>query len=285
MSQRKLGWMIVVLAVGLTVSACSATDSGTADQDAVNHAHEQSADGHQHTVESDKKEIPSSVAWTFAPDTVKANEIVNYSLTVKDDADQTMKAFQISHDKKLHLLVISRDLQVFQHLHPDQAEDGSFRGSTTLPQAGDYQWIADYIPEGGMQTIRQNWTNDPNTSDDIPQLIADPELLKTVNGVKIKLDTPNLGSGKDVPLTFHFADEASGAELNDLQPYLGATGHLVIVDPALETYLHTHPLDSQSTGPTSTFLTNFPKPGLYKMWGQFQRDGKPLIVPFTIQVP
>ena len=37
-------------------------------------------------------------------------------------------------------------------------------------------------------------------------------------------------------------------------------------------------------GPEVTFHTVFPKPGRYKVWGQFQRDGKIIVGDFVVNV-
>lgn len=44
-------------------------------------------------------------------------------------------------------------------------------------------------------------------------------------------------------------------------------------------------MDEKATGPNAKFMTSFPKSGLYKIWGQFQQNGKVFTVPFTINVP
>jgi hypothetical protein len=70
-----------------------------------------------------------------------------------------------------------------------------------------------------------------------------------------------------------------------MQNYLGAAGHVVIVSSDMEQYLHVHPADSQQTaGPEAKFSTTFPADGLYKIWGQFQRDGRVLTVPFVVKI-
>jgi len=55
--------------------------------------------------------------------------------------------------------------------------------------------------------------------------------------------------------------------------------------------LHVHPAEeitddivSWRGGPSVSFLANFPKPGLYRAWGQFKHEGKLLTADFTFEV-
>jgi hypothetical protein len=81
-----------------------------------------------------------------------------------------------------------------------------------------------------------------------------------------------------------------GQPITDLQPYLGAMGHCVIVSEDGQTYLHSHPeqlfnpTPDTHGGPAVMFHTIFPHPGLYKIWGQFQRNGKVLVSSFVVNV-
>jgi hypothetical protein len=82
----------------------------------------------------------------------------------------------------------------------------------------------------------------------------------------------------------------NGQPLTDVEPYLAAMGHCVIVSEDGQTYLHSHPeqlLTPSSDargGPDVAFHTRFPRPGRYKVWGQFQRGGKVLVADFVVNV-
>jgi hypothetical protein len=62
-------------------------------------------------------------------------------------------------------------------------------------------------------------------------------------------------------------------------------GHVFALDRNVETYLHVHPIEEQAKGPEAQFMTTFPTSGIYKLWGQFQHEGKVFTVPFVIEVP
>ncbi|MED4754531.1 hypothetical protein [Brevibacillus choshinensis] len=64
----------------------------------------------------------------------------------------------------------------------------------------------------------------------------------------------------------------------NLTPYLGALGHVVILNESAQQYLHVHPAHQEEP----IFETQFEQPGLYKIWAEFKQNGKvrefPLIV-------
>lgn len=74
----------------------------------------------------------------------------------------------------------------------------------------------------------------------------------------------------------------------DLEPLMGAGGHSVIISTDIQEFLHVHPTEEVEPnwkgGPHISFRTSFPKPGLYKAWGQFQHKGKIIMADFVLEV-
>jgi hypothetical protein len=83
-------------------------------------------------------------------------------------------------------------------------------------------------------------------------------------------------------ITFRLQDE-DGKPVTDLEPYLGAMGHLVVLNADAAQYVHAHPLTKTDSGNEVEFEVHFPAPGIYKFWGQFQRAGKVFTIPGVIQ--
>lgn len=213
-------------------------------------------------------------------------------------AEGPVTKYDVVHEKQAHLILISRDLSEFQHLHPDMDPDGTWRGSVTFPKPGPYRFYLDVTPTGAsQQVLRSDITVAGEASPATVEVDASP---KTVEGVRIELssDPAELKQG-DAMLTFRLSRD--GKPVSDLEPYLGAMGHLVIVDEAGEQFLHAHPMNESTEssphthapgeghapergGPEVTFHTSFPAPGVYKMWGQFQRGGRILTAPFVVRV-
>ncbi len=186
----------------------------------------------------------------------------------------------------MHLIIISNDLQVFQHLHPTYQGQGQFQVTTTLPQGGGYTLIADYKPAGAAETVSMMPLQLPGT----PPTPAPPkpQLQQTVANTKVALQLPQpLTAGAAVELRFQLRDAVTNEPLRDLRPYLGEAGHLVILratTPLQEAdYLHAHALDARPTD-TIRFATQFPIAGRYKLWAQFQRGQTIVTAPFWVTV-
>jgi hypothetical protein len=92
-------------------------------------------------------------------------------------------------------------------------------------------------------------------------------------------------------LAFTLTDAKTGRPVTDLQPYLGAFGHALILSEDMRDYVHSHPFENPDSdiskglgGPTVTFEGYMPKAGRYRAWSQFQRNGEVVTVPFTVNV-
>jgi len=68
-----------------------------------------------------------------------------------------------------------------------------------------------------------------------------------------------------------------------LEPYLGAWGHLLAASGDLVDVIHTHPFIADG-GPQVQFNVIFPREAIYRVWVQFQREGKVNTVAFNIPV-
>ncbi|HYJ47226.1 MAG TPA: cupredoxin domain-containing protein, partial [Pyrinomonadaceae bacterium] len=142
------------------------------------------------------------------------------------------------------------------------------------------------------------------------RLLADESLTKEMEGLRVTASSDRpLRAGEDLRLTFALADAASGQPVNNLQLYLGALAHFVVISEDLKDFIHAHPLDAgevfdpsqdpsqhlhdpgqlakKLVGPSPSEVSadvNFPHAGLYKLWAQFQRDGRVINVPFVLNV-
>ena len=233
--------------------------------------------------------------------------------------------YTLVHDKLMHLIVVSRDLKWFNHLHPELQSDGKFVVSTALPHAGSYKLYADYTPRGEEQEIAQHAfatageTAKPLRAQLTPDKAQGAWLLRAATShpegdpagaaggsyqVALMPMPMKLVAGQDAMLHFQVRD-AGGKPIGDLEPYLGALGHCVILSDDSDVYLHSHPMGASmegmegmnhdmgamkmdapraASGPDVIFHTNFPRAGLYKVWGQFKHRGKIVTAPFVVSV-
>lgn len=201
------------------------------------------------------------------------------------------------HDKLFHLFIVSRDMAHFAHEHPVKEADGSFSYEHTLPAAGHYMLFADFMPVGGgPQMIASPLITaafDGDIAASVPRLEADKSLTRTANGttVELQIDPGALIAGEEADVPIHFVDEKSGEPVRDLQRYLGAFGHAMMLNVDMTEHVHAHPEEmlegtnvTAGGGPDLVFHALFPRPGHYRIWLQFLRNDVLSTVPFTVRV-
>jgi hypothetical protein len=211
-----------------------------------------------------------------------------------------VKDYVVNHEKLFHLFIISQDMTDYQHLHPRLGRDGSFEVETVLPRSGVYKLHADFFPAGGTLQVlhRELSTTGPRAMKPSgpAHLTPDATLVKTIDGTTIRLELGGSGvpvAGALVPLKYSLTDERTGEPVRDLEVYLGAWGHTLILNADQSEYLHSHPTETLPDnvdpatlrgGPEVEFRTMFPAAGNYRIWTQFQRAGRITTVFFTVRV-
>jgi outer membrane murein-binding lipoprotein Lpp len=221
--------------------------------------------------------------WAYSPEQPKVGEETQIELSLRDSAGKSIEEFELNHEKLMHLIVVSEDLAEFSHIHPEYKGAGKFEIKTTFAKSGEYKLFADFIPSGHPQmTMTSNVTVAGKEQAAVP-IQKDGQLTRTVDGVVASLEISTYQPGETADLTFTLSDEKTKEPIANLEPYLGAIGHVVIISEDLKHYLHVHPKNDNESGPTAVFSTEFPAPGLYKIWGQFQRSGETFIIPFTVE--
>ena len=265
-----------------------------------------------------EKATPTGVAkaqLTTEPATIKAGEPVKLTFTVKDASGAVVRNLDVVHEKTLHLLVVSKDLADFSHIHPQANADGSLTVTHTFASGGPYLLYADYKPEGGKATVDTIPVNVEGPQRAPEALVADTSLVKSVDGLTVTLRPDGaLKPGSPTTLYFDVKDAVSGNPVTNLEKYLGEYAHFVLISQDGSEFLHAHPMsagndgeaDSHSGGmdhgamnhggshgnshdaagsPSQVMAhTEFPRAGLYKVWAQFQRAGKVITVPFVLQI-
>jgi hypothetical protein len=209
-------------------------------------------------------------------------------LVVRDpDTGEPVTRFIDVHERKLHLFILSRDLAQFAHVHPEPRQDGGFDLRHELA-AGQYMIVADFLPAGGTSqlvhraVVTRGYARPLFTPS--PEIVSvPPELI--VDGLRIRMEAPSPSARRETTMRFHVSDAVSGQPMTDLEPYLGAPGHLLIVNQDVTTVIHGHPEGPSTTGPIVTFTPVLPGPGRYKLWAQFQRRGAVVTAAFVIDVP
>ena len=114
-------------------------------------------------------------------------------------------------------------------------------------------------------------------------IVADTNSTKTFGNYQITYAVPKpLEAQKSVTYTLAVAKD--GQSVKDLQSYLGALGHSVILKVDTLDFIHTHAESENGTGPNISFSTTFPDAGVYKTFTQFQHQDKVLTSEYVLAV-
>jgi hypothetical protein len=221
------------------------------------------------------------------PRALRPNQKGHVSFRVHDPrTGDVIRRFETVHERVFHLFILSRDLSYFAHVHPQLRADGRLDADIVVPRPGAYQLIADFVPSGGPPQLIQRavvTAGYDGPLNAVPALTRDLQP-KIDNGLRVELTPPDSRAGREQLITFELRDERTNAPVDDLEPYLGATGHLLVASADLSVVLHSHPVAdvSSRSGPTVMFQVLLPRPGMYRMWAQFQRHGRVSTVSFTV---
>lgn len=243
----------------------------------------------------DAREYLVDVATTPAP--LRSGERFQLRLTVREPkSGAVVTQFGTVHDKRFHLFVLSQDLEHYAHVHPEQATDGSWSLDATLPRPGYYKLYADFLPVGGtpqvvaLPLVTAGFRGDLASSS--ATLVADRELTRVAGDMRVELVLPDgpLVAGREETFAFHLKDLKTGAPVADIESYLAAWGHTLLVSEDTRAVVHAHPVElvpddpAARGGPVITFKALFPKAGMYRMWTQMQRHGQVVTARFTVAV-
>ncbi|TVY01029.1 hypothetical protein [Paenibacillus cremeus] len=268
---------VVLLLFAALLSACGTNKSGNMDH--MDHSTHQGAQAESVSTDS------INAIWKLSSDKPRSKQDTAIHIQIQDSQGKAIGKFDINHEKQMHLIVVNKDLSYFNHIHPDYKGNGQFDITTQFPAGGEYKLIADFIPNGMGATTKTNWITVQGDAAKPAGITPDSNMTKVVDGKEVTLSMDQLAPGKEANITFNIKDAATKKPITNLQQYLGAVGHVVIMSADAEQYLHVHPTEEKATGPDAKFMTSFPKSGIYKIWGQFQHEGKVITVPFVVKVP
>jgi hypothetical protein len=156
------------------------------------------------------------------------------------------------------------------------APDGVWSVRLRLDAPGAYRAFADFAPTGadGLTLGADLLVAGDHKPAPLPEVARTAE----VDGYQVSLDG-DLVPGQAAKLTLSVSKD--GEPVRDLQPYLGAYGHLVALRAGDLAYLHVHPEDSGKAGPEITFYAEVPSTGDYRLFLDFKHDGKVRTAAFT----
>lgn len=212
---------------------------------------------------------------------VQAGDARPIAFIIKGPDGKPITSYDVEHEKELHLIVVRRDFTGFQHIHPVRGSDGTWTGGANLTP-GQWRVFADFKPSNAEALTLGADLAVPGTVGPAPPLTV--SRTATVDAYTVTL-TGELVPGAHSMLTLRVAKD--GQPVTDLEPYLGAYGHLVALREGDLAYLHVHPggepADGQTQpGPDIEFGADVPSAGGYHLYLDFKHAGAVRTAPFTL---
>ncbi|GEP40347.1 hypothetical protein NPS01_40100 [Nocardioides psychrotolerans] len=196
--------------------------------------------------------------------------LVEFTVTGPDG--EAVTEYEEEHGKELHLIAVRRDFTGFQHVHPRRDRQGIWSVPLDM-RPGQWRLFADFTPArnegltlGADLQVPGNVETSPETPETRTARVDDYTV--TLAGT--------LTPGSDAELTLSVSQD--GEPVTNLQPYLGAYGHLVALREGDLAYLHVHPDGAPGDGrtepgPEVVFYAAVPSDGGYHLYLNFKHDG------------
>jgi hypothetical protein len=195
------------------------------------------------------------------------------------------------HTKKIHVLMVDQTLTDYQHLHPtaDPTDPEIFTYAITPRQSGAYRvWVDITTREGAHEIISSYIRGNARTEGLIDRNIV---MQTTIGEMKATLNfdpaslTLNKASMGRIDIT-----DTQRYPIADLEPIMGAFGHIVAINEDRKTLAHVHPLGDEPTEPKQrgtsplTFHLEPNAAGITKIFLQVRRGGIEYTFPFSVNI-
>ncbi len=196
-----------------------------------------------------------------------------------------------THTRKIHLLVVDGSLMDYHHEHPQPTDTpGDYAFDFTPAKPGPYLAWADLRPlPMGLQEYEKAIIAGRGTAEPVGN--KEPRLKGDAGGLHFELilGQPQVKAGEPVLAKLRVT-KPDGSGFDRLEPVMEAFAHLVGFNEDKETVLHMHPsgaplkTGNERGGPELDFKIYASKPGFVRLFAQVQVDGRPVFVPFQLEV-
>jgi hypothetical protein len=251
--------------------------------------HGMAAGGHDEPMDDGADHLPAGLmvtdgGYTLALDdgTLPASAATPTSFRILGPDGNPVTAYETNHDEDLHLIAVRRDLSGYQHVHPVLGDDGVWRIPLDLTP-GAWRLFADFVPAAdGEKRVLGADLAVPGAYEPTP--LPAPAVTAEVDGYTVML-AGTLVPGEESELTLSVSRD--GRPVRDLQPYLAAYGHLVVLRAGDLAYLHVHPTGEPGDGTTPAgpevhFMTTAPSAGTYRLFLDFRHGSVVHTAAFTV---
>lgn len=220
------------------------------------------------------------VKLTNSPQTVEAGKSVNLKFSIEQDGQ--VVPLDVFHEMKIHLLAVDEDLTWFCHAHPVEQKDGIFTLTQVFPHGGKFFLFADFKPSGAEQTVKKLEILVKGKTRSNHEEISS-KLVSEVSGYIITLENgSNFKTNRTQPLEVSVEENGKKMHQSDLQQFLGAFAHIVMIRKVGKEFLHIHSISERNYPIYAE--THIEKSGIYRMWIQFKVAQQVHIADFTVEV-
>lgn len=212
---------------------------------------------------------------TSEPQNIVPEQETRLTLTL-----QKPSVLEISHEQKIHLIIVNEDLSYFNHIHPVETETG-YEVKTQFPSPGRFYLFADYKPYGIGQVVNKLEVNVQDKAPS-PVVYSKEELTGNSGAYSISL-VADQGQFTNGHMMIDGILKKDGKEIDPstLDNYLGAKAHVVLISVDDKEYIHVHP---EVENGRYKLHASFPKAGIYRGWIQFQAEGRVHTTDYVLKV-
>lgn len=244
------------------------------------------------------------------PASVKLGTPETITFSIKDAEGNPAQKITPTHERTLHVIIVSQDFTVFSHIHPEDfgpvtpamEKAGEYAVHYIFPKAGRYLIGVDLAVNNEL--ISKHFAIDVAGEPRMGTPIADSSGKKKFGDYEVTLSAKpaRIEAGKKVTLTYYFTE--NGKPVDDLEPYIAAEMHVAIISNDLGQFMHEHGMSSGMNaseedmahmmmhggvvpakfGPELEVNTAFPVSGVYQIFGQVMHRGKVILTHFMVKV-
>lgn len=222
------------ITLGLGFAACNNTNNKTSEIDNKTSDMEH----HQH------HKSETMVSLTTEPNAVEAGSPVNLKFVFNENGHPV--PLDISHEKKVHLMIVDESLSWFRHIHPIEQPDASYTVSETFPTGGKYFLFTDFKPKGATSMVDRKELNVSGNADQ-SQTDFSNKFVSVVDDYTVTLENGNsLKTNRTQALEISVVKDGKRLSESDIEPYLAATAHIAMISKESKDFLHIHPVTNKN---------------------------------------
>ncbi len=263
--------------IDLDAGEASPDDHGHEAEDAAHGDEDATVAGHEAEAASPGLVADDGLRLVLDRTTMGAGVEAPLSFRILTDDGAVLDDYDVVHDEAMHVIVARRDLGTYQHVHPTRTDDGGWTVPLRLDEAGVYRVFADFTTNGRRATLGADVSVPGSFA---PRGLPAPADSAEAGGYEVRLARTAGEHGE----TAEFTVLRDGEPVADLEPYLGARGHLVALREGDLSFLHVHPIDGEAAPGAIGFEVEYPSAGRYRLFLQFKHEGRVQTVAFTRDV-